>query len=323
VAEPVDRSTNWPYEDGEPGRYSYARAEHPAGEAVEAELGALEDGRALLFPSGMSAVATVLLTLARPGGTVALAEGSYYGTGVLFRLLEPWGVRLVEFDQTGAPPDDAALVWLEAPANPMLTMPDFEASAAHPAPVVCDSTIATPLAIRPLELGCDVAVHSATKVLAGHDDVLAGAAVVRDDRLHERLKKMRWATGAVASADTAFLVARGLETLAIRVERQTAGARALAERLREHPVVRTVRYPSVGCVVSFDVADEAAARAVESSTRLIVNATSLGGTTSKLESRHRWEGERCPPGLLRLSVGLEDPEDLWADLDQALSRAGG
>jgi cystathionine gamma-synthase len=323
VAEPVDRSTSWPYEDGEPGRFSYARAGHPAGEAVEAELGALDEGRALLFPSGMSAVATVLLTLARPGGTVALAEGSYYGTGVLFRLLEPWGVRLVEFDQAGPPPDDAALVWLEAPANPMLTMPDFEVAAAHPAPVVCDSTIATPLAIRPLELGCDVALHSATKVLAGHDDVLAGAAVVRDDGLHRRLKKMRWATGAVASADTAFLVARGLETLAIRVERQTAGARALAGRLREHPAVRAVRFPDVGCVVSFDVADESAARAVESSTRLIVNATSLGGTTSKLESRHRWEGERCPPGLLRLSVGLEDPDDLWADLDRALRRPGG
>jgi cystathionine gamma-synthase len=323
VAEPVDRSTSWPYEDGEPGRYSYARVAHPAGEAVEAELGALDEGQALLFPSGMSAVATVLLTLARPGGTVALAEGSYYGTGVLFRLLEPWGVRLVEFDQAGPPPDDAALVWLEAPANPMLTMPDFEAAAAHPAQVVCDSTIATPLAIRPLELGCDVALHSATKVLAGHDDVLAGAAVVRDDGLHQRLKKMRWATGAVASADTAFLVARGLKTLAIRVERQTAGARALAERLREHPAVGAVRYPGVGGVVSFDVADEAAARAVESSTHLIVNATSLGGTTSKLESRHRWEGERCPPGLVRLSVGLEDPDDLWADLDRALSRAAG
>jgi cystathionine gamma-synthase len=323
VAEPVDRSTNWPYQDGEPGRYSYARAAHPAGEAVEAELGALDGGRALLFPSGMSAVATVLLTLARPGGTVALAEGSYYGTGALFRLLEPWGVRLVEFDQARPPPDDAALVWLEAPANPMLTMPDFEAAAAHPAPVVCDSTIATPLAVRPLERGCDVAVHSATKVLAGHDDVLAGAAVVGDDELHERLKKMRWATGAVASPDAAFLVARGLKTLAIRVDRQTACARELADRLRAHPAVRTVRYPDVGCVVSFDVAHEPAARAVESSTRLIVNATSLGGTTSKLESRHRWEGERCPPGLLRLSVGLEDPDDLWADLDQALSRADG
>jgi cystathionine gamma-synthase len=317
----VDRSTVWPYQDGEPGHFSYARAGHPAGEAVEAELGELDGGRALLFPSGMSAVATVLLTLARPGTLVALAEGSYYGTGVLFRLLEPWGVRLVEFDQTGPPPADADLVWLEAPANPMLTMPDLEAAAAHPAPVVCDSTVATPLALRPLEHGCDVALHSATKVIAGHDDVLAGVAVVGDDGLYERLRRLRWATGAVAAPDAAFLVARGLKTLALRVERQGATAAVLAERLRAHPAVSIVRYPGVGGLLSFDVADAEAARRVETSTRLVVNATSLGGTVSKLEGRHRWEGERCPPGLVRLSVGLEDPAELWADLEQALAHA--
>jgi cystathionine gamma-synthase len=319
----VDRSTVWAYEDGEPGRFSYARAGHPAGEAVEAELGRLDGGRALLFPSGMSAVATVLLTLARPGGLVALAEGSYYGTGVLFRLLEPWGVRLVEFDQTGPPPPDADLVWLEAPANPMLTMPDLEAAAAHRAPVVCDSTVATPLALRPLEQGCDVALHSATKYLSGHDDVLAGVAVVRDDDLYERLRRLRWATGAVAAPDAAFLVARGLKTLAVRVERQTATAAVRAERLRAHPAVAVLRYPGLGGLISFDVADEAAARRVETTTRLIVNATSLGGTVSKLEGRHRWEGDRCPPGLLRLSVGLEGADALWADLEQALEHASG
>ena len=317
----VDRSTVWPYEDGEPGQFSYARAGHPAGEAVESELGRLDGGRALLFPSGMSAVATVLLTLARPGGLVALAEGSYYGTGVLFRLLEPWGVRLVEFDQTGPPPDDADLVWLEAPANPMLTMPDLEAAAAHPAPVVCDSTVATPLVLRPLEHGCDVALQSATKVLAGHDDVLAGVAVVGEDGLYERLRRLRWATGAVAAPDAAFLVARGLKTLAVRVERQSTSAAVLAERLRAHPAVALVRYPGFGGLLSFDVADAESARRVETSTRLVVNATSLGGTVSKIESRHRWEGDRCPPGLLRLSVGLEDPDELWADLGRALGDA--
>ncbi len=318
---PVDRSTVWPYEDGEPGRFSYARAGHPAGEAVEETLGALDGGRALLFPSGMSAVATVLLGLGQPGAVVALAEGAYYGTGVLFRLLEPWGVRVVEFDQTGPPPTEAALVWLEAPANPMLTMPDFEAAAAHDAPVVCDSTVATPLAVRPLELGCDVALHSATKYLAGHDDVLAGAVTVRDGDLYERLRRLRWATGAVASPDAAFLVARGLETLRVRVERQSSSARILADRLRGHAAVAIVRYPELGGLISFDVADAEAARRVETATRLIVNATSLGGARSKVESRHRWEGERCPPGLLRLSVGLEDPDELWADLEQALAQA--
>ena len=316
--DPIDRSTVWPYEDGEPGRWSYARAGHPSGEAVEDELGRLDGGRALLFPSGMSAVATVLLTLAQPGGLVALASGSYYGTGVLFRLLEPWGVRLVEFDQTGAPPADADLIWLEAPANPMLTLPDLEAAAAHPAPVVCDSTLATPLALRPLEHGCDVALHSATKYLAGHDDVLAGVAVVADGDLYDRLRQLRWATGAVASPDAAALLARGLRTLAVRIERQTETAAILANRLRAHAAVEVVRYPGFGGVISFDLADAAAARRVETSVRTIVNATSLGGVVSKLESRHRWEGDRCPPGLLRLSVGLEGAAALWADLEQAL-----
>jgi cystathionine gamma-synthase len=319
--DPIDRSTAWPYEDGEPGRWSYARTGHPAGEAVEAELGALDGGRALLFPSGMAAVTTVLLTLGRPGGLVALAEGAYYGTGVLVRLLEPWGVRLVEFDQTGAPPPEADLVWLEAPANPLLTMPDLEAAAAHRAPVVVDSTIATPLALRPLEHGCDVALHSATKYLGGHDDVLAGVAVVRDDELYERLRGLRSASGAVASPDTAALLARGLKTLAVRVERQSATAAILAERLRGHPAVAVVRYPGFGGLVSFDVADADAASRVETSLGTIVNATSLGGTVSKLESRRRWEGDRCPPGLLRLSVGLEDADVLWADLARAIAQA--
>jgi cystathionine gamma-synthase len=200
----------------------------------------------------------------------------------------------------------------------MLSMPDFEAAAAHPAPVVCDSTVATPIGVRPLDEGCDVALHSATKYLAGHDDALAGAIAVGDDELYERLRTIRTATGAVASPDTAFLVARGLRTLAVRVERQAATARVLADRLRDHPAVTVVRYPGLGGLVSFDVADGATARRVETAVRLIVNATSLGGTVSKLESRHRWEGDRCPPGLLRLSVGLEAPDALWADLEQAL-----
>jgi cystathionine gamma-synthase len=318
VAHPVDRSTAWPFEDGEVGRYSYARHAHPAGEAVEEELGALDGGRALLFASGMAAITTVLLALGRPGGLVALAEGAYYGTGRLFALLERWGVHAVEYDQTGAPPGEAELVWIEAPANPMLTMPDFEAAAAHPAAVVCDSTVATPLAVRPLELGCDVALHSATKYLGGHDDVLAGVATVRDDALYDRLLAMRTATGSVAPPDSAFLVGRGLKTLDVRVARQAATARVLAQRLRGHPAVTVVRYPSLGGVISFDVADAAAARRVETAVRVIQNSTSLGGTRSKLEGRHRWEGDRCPPGLLRLSVGLEEPDELWADLEQAL-----
>lgn len=322
MTAPLDRSATWPYEAGEPGRFSYARAGNPTGAAAEAALGQLDGGRALLFPSGMAAVTTVVLTMCHPGSTIALAEGAYYGTSVLFRHLERWGLRLVEYDQTGSPPASADLIWVEAPANPMLTMPDLAAAVGHPAPVVCDSTVATPLALRPLEHDCDIALHSATKYLGGHDDLVAGAIVTRDESLFERLQTTRHLTGMVAPADTAWLLLRGLETLAVRVARQTTTAAVLAERLRTHPAVYAVRYPNVGGLLSFDVADGAAARHVETTVRLIQNATSLGGTRSKIESRHRWEGDRCPPGLLRLSVGLEDAAALWTDLEQALSRAG-
>ena len=314
----LDRSATWPYRDGEPGRFSYARDDHPTGAACEAALGALDGGHALLYPSGMGAVTTVLLTLLRPGGRVALAEGAYYGHRKLFDHLSGW-VEVVEFDQTAAPPADADLILVEAPANPMLTMPDLEAMVAHAAPVVCDATVSSPLRLRPLEHGCDVVLHSATKVLAGHDDVLAGVTVTRDEELRDRLHLTRRLTGIVAPADTAWLVLRGLETLEVRLDRQEASARVLAERLETHPAVQTVRYPGFSFLVSFDVADGDAAGRVERALGTIENATSLGGTRSKLEARHRWEGDRIPTGLIRLSVGLEDPETLWADLDAALA----
>jgi cystathionine gamma-synthase len=287
--------------------------------AAEDALGRLDGGRALLFPSGMAAVTAMVLTLLRPGQVIALAEGAYYGHRVLFDHLGPWGVNVVEFDQTGSPPESADLILVEAPANPLLTMPDLGAAAAHPAPVVCDATVASPLRLRPLDDGCDVVLHSATKVLAGHDDVLAGVLVTRDDELRQRLHTTRRLTGMVASADTAWLLLRGLETLAVRLERQEATARVLAERLAAHPSVTAVRYPGLSFLVSFDVADGAAAGRVERGVRLITNATSLGGVKTKLEGRHRWEGDRIPPGLIRLSVGLEDAEELWADLERALA----
>jgi len=318
VASPLDRSATWPYESGEPGRFSYARADHPTGVACEEALGALDGGHALLYPSGMAAVTTVVLTMLRPGETIALAEGAYYGHRALLEHLAPWGARVVEFDQTGAPPADANLILVEAPSNPLLTMPDLEAAVAHPAPVVCDATVASPLRLRPLEHGCDVALHSATKILAGHDDALAGVTVARDPELSDRLHTTRRLTGIVASADTAWLVLRGLETLEVRLARQEATARLLADRLGAHPAVETVRYPGFSFLLSFDVADGDAAGRVERAVRVAENATSLGGTRTKLEARHRWEGDRTPTGLLRLSVGVEDPEALWADLGHAL-----
>lgn len=316
----LDRSTIWPYEDGEPGRFYYQRFAHPAGVEAERLLGELEGGRALLFPSGAGATTALVLGLLDPGKTVAITGDAYYGTTVLFRTLARWGLDHVEFDQTAAPPAGADLVWVEAPSNPLLTMPDFEAATAPGKPVVCDSTAATPVYLRPLECGCDFALHSATKYLGGHHDLLLGAVVCRREDDYERLLEFRGRTGIVAAPDAAWLLARSLRTLELRVRRQTETAADIAERLAGHAAVETVRYPGFGGMLSFDVAGgEEAARRVETSTRRIENATSLGGVTSVIERRGRWEPERVPPGLLRLSVGLEPVDELWRDLEQALS----
>lgn len=318
---PLDRSTTWPYEDGEPGEFTYSRYSNPTLAEAERRLGELDGGEALLFASGMAASTALVMTYLAPGHTVALAEGAYYGTGVMLGELERWGLHHVEYDQTGPPPADVDLIWIEAPSNPFLTMPDFEACTAHPAPVVCDATAATPLHVRPLELGCDFVVHSATKFLAGHDDALVGVVVCRRAEDAARLLEFRSRTGPVASADTAWLLLRGLATLEVRFARQTESATAIAERLRAHQGVEVVRYPGFGGLISFDLVSAEAARRVETSTKLIVNKTSLGGVTSRIEARSRWEGGRVPPGLLRVSIGLEEPDALWADLEQALATA--
>jgi cystathionine gamma-synthase len=312
----------WPYDErGEIRDYFYARYGHPTVAAAEAALGALDGGTAVLFPSGTGAATALALSLLKPGDTIALAEGAYFGTGRLFDTLAAWGLRHVEFDQTGTPPDGAQLLWLEAPANPVLTMPDFAAAAAYPAPVVVDSTVATPIELRPLEHGADYVLHSVTKYLGGHDDVLLGAVVCRDPAAAEALAGFRSRTGISPAAEPARLLLRSLPTLEVRVRRQAASAATIAERLRAHPKVLKVRYPAIGALISFDVADGDAARRVETSVRLITNATSLGSVHSLLESRHRWEGDRIPAGLLRLSIGVEDPDAIWADLAQALENA--
>jgi cystathionine gamma-synthase len=312
----------WPYDErGEIRDFYYSRYGHPTIAEAEAKLGALDGGTALLFPSGTGAATALALSLLKPGDTIALAAGAYFGTGKLFETLEPWGLRHVEFDQTGAPPAGVQLLWLEAPANPLLTMPDFEAAAAYPAPVVVDSTVATPILLRPLEHGADYVVHSVTKYLGGHDDVLLGAVVCRDAAAADALRAYRSRTGISPAAEPARLLLRSLPTLEVRVRRQAASAAAVAERLRSHPKVVLVRYPGIGGLISFDVADGDAARRVETSVRLITNATSLGSVHSLIESRHRWEGDRIPTGLLRLSIGVEDPDEIWADLAQALDNA--
>jgi cystathionine gamma-synthase len=336
VSPPLDRGSTTPYEDGAPGVFFYQRYSHPAGSEAEQVLGELDGGQALLFSSGSAAITCAALALLSPGDTIALAQDAYFGTGVLLHALERWGLRVVEFDQTGPPPRGVQVVWLETPSNPLLTFPDLDAQiqAAHAdgARVVVDATAATPILLRPLELGADIVVHSATKYLGGHSDLLAGVTVCRETGDHEHLLGFRGRSGIGVAPDVAWLLLRGLRTLAVRVERQSATALELARRLAGHPAVFRVNYPGLdnpvaakylsafGGLMSFEVADGAAAKAVETSTQVIVNATSLGGVESLIESRHRWEPERVSPGLLRLSVGLEDVEDLWADLEQALAR---
>jgi cystathionine gamma-synthase len=311
-----DRATIWPYDEhGEPGRFSYSRYAHPTGVAAEERLGALEGGDALLYSAGMGAEAVAILAFARPGAKIALAEGAYWGTSALMRDLAQWGLELVEYDQTGNPPA-ADIVWVEAPANPVLTLPDWDALRAHPGLVVCDATIATPVYLQPLDEGADVVVHSATKYLCGHHDALLGATVTRDPEKTARLLELRGRTGLQSAPDAAAALLRGLDTLEERMRGITASASELARRLAEHTAVERVRYPGYSGVISFDVADP---RSVETGTKRIVNATSLGGETSTIESRHRWEGDRIPRGLLRLSVGLEDVDELWEDLEQALA----
>jgi cystathionine gamma-synthase len=313
----IDRSTVWPYDEhGQPGPFMYQRYGHPTGAAAEARLGALEGGEALLFGSGTAAATACAFALLAPGKTVAVAEGAYFGTTVTLRQLEPWGLRVTEYDQTGPPPSDADLIWVESPANPVLTVPDWEAVRAHGAPVVCDATLSTPVYLRALDEGATVVLHSATKFLTGHHNALLGALVTRDPELHTRLGEIRTRVGLSASPDSAQALLEGLDDLDVRMARHTETARELARRLEADPRVARVRYPGFGGLISFDVAGDPVR--VETATRLVANRTSLGGVTSSMESRHRWEGDRIPRGLLRLSVGLEDVNDLWRDLDSAL-----
>jgi cystathionine gamma-synthase len=337
MTTPLDRSTIWPYERGELGEFYYSRYGSPTVAEAEKALGELDGGRALLFPSGSAAVTAVVLALLEPGQTIALAQDAYYGTSVLLRLLERWGLRFVEFDQTRPAPEGVDLVWLETPSNPLLSFPDIETFTRGEALVVVDSTAATPVLLRPLEHGADIALHSATKYLGGHSDVLLGAVACRRDDHFERLLEFRGRAGIVPAPDAAWLLLRSLATLELRVRRQSETALELARRLSEHPTVERVHYPGLGDEVagrylrggyggllSFEVGRGAAtARQVETATRVIANATSLGGVTSVLETRHRWEGDRVPESLVRLSVGLEDVDELWADLEQALSSDDG
>ncbi len=312
------------------GEREYGRYGNPTWEAFETVLGELEGGRALTFASGLAAVSAVL-DLVAVGARVVVPRHAYLGTLHQLADRESRGlvaVTQVDVEDTAAvlaAARDAALVWLESPTNPALEVCDIAAVAAGAAEagatVVVDNTFSTPLLQRPLELGADVVVHSATKYLAGHSDLVLGAVVTADEAIHRALAETRKTRGAIPGTLESWLAARGVRTLHLRVERAQANAQELARRLTQHPCVDRVRYPGFGGVIAVEVTGGAVpAERVCLATRLWVHATSLGGVESTLERRRRWSGEptTIPEGLVRMSVGVEDVEDLWADLDQAL-----
>jgi cystathionine gamma-synthase len=312
------------------GEREYGRYANPSWTAFEDALGALEGGRCLAFASGLAAVSTVL-DLVGLGETVVAPRHAYTGTVTQLADLEARGrvctllVDIADTDAVVAACADAALVWIESPTNPAMEVADIAAiaAAAHDAGarVVVDNTFATPLLQRPLDLGADLVVHSVTKYLAGHSDLVMGALVTADDELHDVLKSRRDLTGGIPGAFEAWLALRGLRTLSVRVERAQANAAELARRLGEHPAVDEVRYPGFGAMISVVLRDAGSADALTHGTALWVHATSLGGVESTLERRRRWQSEprTIPEGLVRLSVGIEDVEDLWEDLAAALA----
>lgn len=344
LSPPLDRSTTF---EGTAGRSSaYGRDHSPTLQGVEARLGALEDAAALAFASGLTAWTVLCQTVLRPGAVVAIPTRGYYGVETHAQLLlEPWGVEVrrfnpVDADAVVSAAHGARLMLVETPANPDLRVIDIAhvADVAHAAGalLVCDNTVATPLLQRPLDLGADITWQSATKYLGGHSDVLAGVLATRDTELGARIRKVRAHIGGALSPDAAWLLGRGLQTLAVRIVRQCETALDLAKRLACHPAVAHVNYPGLphhanheiaaaqmtggfGGLLSFEVTDASAADRVIGALQMIHAATSLGGVESLIERRSRIEPEgRVAAGLLRLSVGLESVDDLWTDLRTGL-----
>lgn len=314
------------------GEVGYARVGTSSWRAFEDAIGALEGGEALAFSSGMAAIAAVFGTIPS-GGTIVAPGDSYTGTRLLLAEEERRGAvvaRLVDISDTAATLaacDGADLLFIESPTNPMLNLADIRALAQGArragARVVVDNTFATPLLQRPLDLGADAVVHSATKFLAGHSDLLMGVAVTRDRGLLARLQNRRTFAGAIPGPFEAFLALRGLRTLGVRLERSQANASEIAVRLSQHAAVTRVRYPGFGAVLAFEVGGDAAlAERVCEAAQLITHTTSLGGVETTMERRRRHPAEDLvPDDLIRISVGIEHVEDIWIDLSGALDSA--
>ena len=330
----------------EDGVYTYGRGGSPGYGDLERVLADLECATdAVVFNAGIGAAIAVLGEGA-PGTAVVLPRDAYYGIRArAVELLPPRGIEVRFVDQTNlddvrAALDGASLVWTESPTNPLLALADLESigqmCAERGIPWFCDNTFATPIAQRPLDYGAAGSMHSVTKYIGGHSDLILGAVAVRDAGLAQRLRVHRSNVGAQPDGFTCWLARRGAQTLAVRYQRQCANALELALRLQHHPAIERVFYPGLpdhpghdiarrqmggffGAMLSLIVKDgkEAAQRVVDRC-ELLVPATSLGGVESLIERRARWTAESAPPALLRLSIGIEDVEDLWRDLQQAL-----
>ena len=357
VIPPVHLTTTYKQDGvgGLRGGYEYSRSGNPTRNALHEALAALEEGStALAFASGLAAEDTLLRTVCRPGDHVVLGGDAYGGTfRLISRVLSEWGleytpVHLADPDEVrAAMRPTTRVIWCETPSNPLLNITDIEATAAvaHDggALLVVDNTFASPYLQRPLTLGADVVVHSTTKYLGGHSDVVGGALVTRDAGLGERLAYNHNAMGAVAAPFDSWLVLRSLKTLGVRMDRHSANAARVVEFLVDHPAVASVLYPGLpshpgheiaakqmsgfGGMVSVRLRDgEDAALKVCERAQLFTLAESLGGVESLIEHPGRMTHASAagsplevPADLVRLSVGIEDVEDLLADLEQALA----
>ena len=330
------------------GPVAYGRDGNPTWTSLEDVIGVLEGGTAVIFASGMAAIAAVFDQVAI-GGAIVLPNDGYTGTRAFANaaVAGRWELRRVDISDTDAAISachGAALLWVESPTNPNMDVADIpelcRAAHAEGLQVAVDNTFMTPLGQRPLDLGADLVVHSITKMLAGHSDVILGVVVAPPGTSQcDELRRRRSLGGAIPGPMEAYLALRGVRTLPLRFRQAQANAGELALRLASHPEVERVRYPGLagdrwhdraraqmqgfGNMIAFEVhGGVSAAEAAANSTRLIVHATSLGGIESSIERRAKWPGEQTAPTLLRLSVGCEDVEDLWADLKHALAAAG-
>lgn len=326
INEPIVATSTYHAE----GDIEYGRDDNPTSIALERALSELEHGFATVFSSGMAA-ANAIVDLFPTGSRVLTPTNTYLGIAVRLRELADRGI--IELSHCDVS-DTAELLshlpaidvlWIESPTNPLLDVADLPRilSAAREAGVitVVDNTFATPVAQQPIDLGADYVLHSLTKMISGHSDLILGAVICRDRGNHDLIRTRRTYLGAMPSPFDSFLALRGLRTLFIRFQRAEENAREIATRLLEHKSVTRVRYPGWGTIVAIEVQGDA--DKVCRSTDIWTYATSLGGVESLLERRRRWRTERenVPDSLIRLSLGIEFVEDLWADLDQALAQA--